>query len=96
MKPKRRKPVKVEFNNKPWKVIFCESMEGIAGECAEGPRVIYLGEDLSDIDRFATALHEGLHACFPYINEECIGFAEDDIMKLFKTLKRNKYLRKTF
>ena len=94
MNPKRRKSVGAEFNYKPWKVVFCESMDTSAGECADGPRMIFLGEDVSRDNRFSTALHEGLHACFPYLDENTIKRAEENLVAYLEVLKKSGYLVK--
>lgn len=78
---------KLKFNGKPWRIrhvhkIRYKGIRRLVGLCVWSKREILIKIGEPERDTLGTTIHEGLHACFPWLDEDAVIAAEKSLQTL--------------
>ena len=79
------RPFKITFNSEPWDITV-RPLHANNGETYEGAGRMVLDSYVRADLFLYVALHEGLHACFPWLTEAAIEEAAQSLGDLMKKL----------
>lgn len=88
--PRTRYVRQWEINGQPWQVKIVKRMPKGAAKCAGfcdyKKQTIYLSAQQSDVDLFATFIHEFCHAALPHVSENSVRGLEQAFLGLWVNL----------
>ena len=75
----------INLNNQRWRLVYTDTRDNW-GTCEHSKRVIRLHHTMTPGEQLAIALHEALHAIYPFLSEEVVEQNGRELTRLVRVL----------